>query len=71
MIPHKCNFIIFSQNPQEREVLQLSLFDSILTTFEDPTFLSIRFDKTLTYKNQINNLKESCLNRLKTNKPKN
>lgn len=64
MAPHKCNFIIFSQNNQEHNTLDLSLFNTKLSQISDPTFLGIRFDKTLSFKNQIEYLQKSCLNRL-------
>ena len=64
MAPHKCNFIIFSQNNQEQNTLELSLFNTKLSQISDPTFLGIRFDKTLSFKNQIEYLQKSCLNRL-------
>ena len=64
MAPHKCNYIIFSQNHRDKENLELILFGKQLSLIENPTFLGIRFDKTLSFKNQISYLQDSCINRL-------
>jgi hypothetical protein len=64
MAPHKCHYIIFSQNHRDQESLDLFLFEKKLSLIENPTFLGIRFDKTLSFRNQISYLQESCLNRL-------
>jgi hypothetical protein len=64
MAPHKCNFIIFSQNQNEKEKLKLNFCDTNLTEIENTTFLGIRFDSSLTFKHQIKNLQDTCLNRL-------
>ena len=62
MAPHKCNFIIFSQNHNEN--LKLKFFGSNLTQIEKTTFLGIRFDSSLTFNVQIKYLQKSCINRL-------
>ncbi len=54
------------QNPNNRESnkLDLRLFGEKLCVNESPTFLGIRFDRHLTFKNQISYLQDSCVNRL-------
>jgi hypothetical protein len=64
MAPAKCNFIIFSQNKNLKEKLELKFFDSNITEIDNTTFLGIRFDYSLTFKHQIKYLQDSCLNRL-------
>ena len=65
MAPHKCNYTIFSQfNGEESSKLKLKLHNVNLTAAENPVFLGIRFDKSLTFKNQIKYLQDTCLNRL-------
>ena len=65
MIPHKCSYTIFSKfHGDESGKLNLRLFNTKLVSNQSPTFLGIRFDKELTFKHQINYLKESCINRL-------
>ncbi len=66
LAPHKCNFIIFSQNQNDKEKLKLKLYfcDTNLTQIDNTTFLGIRFDSSLSFKFQIKYLQESCLNRL-------
>ncbi len=65
MAPHKCNFIIFSKyNGDETSKLNLKLFNSKLVSNDKPTFLGIRFDKALSFKNQTKYLQDACLNRL-------
>jgi exonuclease III len=64
MAPQKCNFIIFSQNRNEKEKLKLKFCDTNLTQIDNTTFLGIRFDSSLTFNYQIKYLQESCLNRL-------
>ena len=65
MAPQKCNFIIFSNNNvDESSKLNLQLFNTKLIANESPTFLGIRFDKQLTFKNQIKYLQTTCINRL-------
>jgi hypothetical protein len=64
MAPQKCNFIVFSQNNNEKEKLELKFFDSNITQVDNTTFLGIRFDSSLTFNFQIKYLQDSCLNRL-------
>ena len=65
MAPHKCNYIIFSKfHGDESSKLHLELFKTKLEINNSPTFLGIRFDKALTFKNQIDYLQDSCVNRL-------
>jgi hypothetical protein len=65
MAPQKCNFLIFSKNSEsESNKLDLRLFGEKLCVNESPTFLGIRFDRHLTFKNQISYLQDSCVNRL-------
>jgi hypothetical protein len=65
MAPHKCNFIIFLKyNGDETSKLNLKLFNSKLASNDKPTFLGLRFDKSLFFKNQTKYLQDACLNRL-------
>lgn len=65
MAPQKCNFTIFSKYHGDESVkFNLQLFNTNLTVNDSPTFLGIRFDKQLTFKNQISYLQKSCINRL-------
>jgi hypothetical protein len=64
MAPQKCNFIIFSQNRNEKEKLKLKFCETNLTQMDNTTFLGIRFDSSLTFNYQIKYLQESCLNRI-------
>ncbi len=67
MAPQKCNYIIFTSDKSsnsELNTLEIKLLGINILACEDPTFLGIRFDKHLTFKNQLNYLKDSCLKRL-------
>jgi hypothetical protein len=46
------------------DVLNIKLLDGVINKSESPLFLGIRFDKHLTFKNQLNYLKEPCMKRL-------
>jgi hypothetical protein len=60
MAQHKCNFIIFSKyNGNETKKLNLKLFNAKLNPTDNPTFLGIRFDKYLSFKNQISYLHDA------------
>ena len=66
MAPHKCNFLVFSNGTRnESEKLNLKLNNIKLKYDNSPTFLGIRFDNHLTFKNQIDYLKKTCIQRLK------
>ena len=65
MAPQKCSFLIFSKyHGNETDNFNLKLFGTRLSSNNNPVFLGIRFDKQLTFKNQISHLQESCINRL-------
>jgi len=56
---------VFSNgNQNESEKLNLKINNVKLRADNNPTFLGIRFDNHLTFKNQINYLKETCVQRL-------
>ena len=60
MAPHKCNFLVFSNGTRnESEKLNLKLNNIKLKYDNYPTFLGIRFDNHLTFKNQIDYLKKN------------
>ena len=65
MAPSKCNYLVFSTaNKSESERLNLKLFNDKMPTNDNPTFLGIRFDHHLNFKNQVNYLKDVCVKRL-------
>jgi hypothetical protein len=62
MASQKCSYIIFSKyHGDESPKLKLELFKTKLEINNSPTFLGIRFDKALTFKNQIEYLQETCV----------
>lgn len=65
MAPHKCNYLVFNnRNEDLSNELNLKLNDIKLKYDNNPTFLGIRFDNHLTFKNQIEYLKKTCIQRL-------
>ena len=66
MAPSKCSYIVFSADKKynfEKEI-NIKLFGVQISPSDSPVFLGIRFDRHLTFKNQISYMKESCLKRL-------
>ena len=73
MEPNKCVYSIFSNNRKagekgkkgfNNEKLNLNLYSQTIKLDNDITFLGLRFDKYLTFKNQINYLKKQGYKRL-------
>ena len=65
MAPAKCSYLIFTKSSQsEPSKILLELFGEKIPVNESPTFLGIRFDPGLTFKNQIDYLKETCTKRM-------
>jgi hypothetical protein len=65
MAPHKCSYLVFTNsNANLSDELNLNLNGSKLKYDNNPTFLGIRFDNHLTFKNQVEYLKETCIQRL-------
>jgi len=65
MAPHKCNYLVFTNsNKDDSNELNLILNNTKLIKDNSPTFLGIRFDHHLTFKNQIEYLKKTCMDRL-------
>ena len=65
MAPHKCSYLVFTNsNANLSDELNLNLNGSKLKYDNNPTFLGIRFDNRLTFKNQVEYLKETCIQRL-------
>jgi len=65
MAPHKCNYIVFSNNKyNQEEALSIKLFGKNINKSENPNFLGIRFDKYLSFKNQLNYLTSACMKRV-------
>jgi hypothetical protein len=64
--PHKCNYIVFTANKKNdaESQIDIKLFGVEIQLCENPVFLGIRFDKHLTFKNQIQYMKDACLKRL-------
>ena len=59
MAPHKCNYIVFSNNKTQKidDEISIELFGCNISENVKPTFLGIRFDKHLTFINQLDYLK--------------
>jgi hypothetical protein len=69
MAPHKCNYLVFTNsNLNVSDELKIKLNGIELKYDNNPTFLGIRFDNHLTFKNQIDYLKKTCLQRLNIRK---
>lgn len=65
MSPSKCNYIVFSNSSKNTShKLNLRLCNERLKYSDNPTFLGIQFDYRLTFKNQIDFIKQNCLNKL-------
>jgi len=65
MAPHKCNYLVFTNsNSDVSNELNLVLNGTKLIKDNSPTFLGIRFDHHLTFRNQIEYLKKTCMDRL-------
>ena len=66
MAPLKCSYKVFSADKKYRveNEIDIKLFGIKINPCENPLFLGIRFDKHLTFKNQIDYLKDYCLKRL-------
>ena len=65
MAPHKCNYLVFTNsNADLSSELNLKLNGIKLQHDNNPTFLGIRFDHHLTFKNQVEYLKKTCIQRL-------
>ncbi len=66
MAPHKCNYIVISNDKShiEEDELNIKLLGVNITKSSNPTFLGIRFDKHLSLKNQLSYLKEACMKRV-------
>jgi hypothetical protein len=64
MAPLKCNYTIFTSDKSFDANIDIKLFNTKIAMNEEITFLGIRFDRHLSFKNQINYLKESCSKRM-------
>ncbi len=65
MAPHKCSYTIFNSGKKDiSNELNLTLNNVKLTHDANPTFLGVRFDPQLSFKNQIAHLKQTCIQRL-------
>ena len=66
MASNKCNYIVFSNDKLQNgeETLDIKLRGCNINKSENPMFLGIRYDKHLSFKNQLEYLKESCLKRV-------
>jgi hypothetical protein len=64
MAPAKSSYLIFTKSSErEPSKILLELFGEKIPVNESPTFLGIRFDPGLTFKNKIDYLKE-CVKRM-------
>ena len=64
MAAHKCNYIVFSKHEMEKNVFKIRLYDTMIKIEESPKFLGIRFDRRLTFQNQIDYIKSVCVDRI-------
>ena len=64
MAPQKCNYIVFSSCKASDTKMNLKLFDAPISACADTTFLGIRFDQQISFKNQISYLKDACVKRM-------
>jgi hypothetical protein len=68
MAPEKCNYQVFSKNKKtgKAETLNIKLYDKPIPKDEsnDLRFLGIKFDKFMSFKNQVQHIKDLCLDRL-------
>jgi hypothetical protein len=65
MAPQKCNYIVFTNDSKnQHQKLSIKLFYNNLILYENPTFLGIRIDPSLNFKNQIKYFLETCHKRL-------
>ena len=65
MAPQKCNYIIFSYcNQRLEDKIVPRMYNENLVYNPNPTFLGITFDKKLSFKNHVDNLRKKCSNRL-------
>ena len=64
MAPQKCNYIIFKNNARVKENLKINLFKTRLEEVKNLTFLGLRFDQQLKFKEQVDYLIDKCSNRL-------
>jgi hypothetical protein len=63
LAPSKCQYMVFS-NGQTVDDFKLNLYGEELEHTDCPKFLGIRFDRKLTFKNQIEHILTSCNSRL-------
>ena len=63
MAAHKCNYMIFCNSPCRID-LNLNLFGQKIPACDNVTFLGMRFDKYLCFKNQVDYLEKTCFDRL-------
>ena len=64
MAPQKCNYIIFKNNARVKENFKINLFKTELEEVKNLTFLGLRFDQQLKFKEQVDYLIDKCSNRL-------
>jgi len=66
MAPHKCSCLVFTNsNANLSDELNLYLNGSKLKYDNNPTFLVIRFDNHLTFKNQVDYSKRNMYSKIK------
>ena len=64
MAPLKCSYIVFSSERNNETAINLKLFNEPIKICSETSFLGIRFDKHLSFKNQFNYIKEECGKRM-------
>ena len=67
MASNKCSILVFSynKNSDDHEDIDIKLSGSKIMANKNPVFLGIRIDCHLSFKNQVNNMKETCIKRIK------
>ncbi len=57
-----------NKSNKESSKIELKIFQTPIPMCDNPTFLGIRFDKHLSFKNKLSYLSEACLKRLNITK---
>jgi len=62
MNTNKCNYIFFTKGPNR--ILKLIINSQLIPYCENPKFIDVVFDKTLSFNRHFENLRTRTLNRL-------
>ena len=61
---NKCCYTIFSNKASSKDRFKIEILNETLKYEEKPTLLGVTFDESLCFKNQVDKIREKCLNRL-------